>query len=246
MRVALISDVHSNVHALEKVLTRLDQERPDLILNLGDLVGYNAHPNECIEMLQRPGLLNLAGNHDLALLNVELAQHFNIIAYQAILWSREQVRPEFLKFFNHLPLTRDGDDYVACHGTPSSPDSYINYHFQGKKVLKMLHKGLGLRVCFFGHTHRRALWYRDIRGKVALHPIKPEKIFLERSWHYLINPGSVGQPRGGNPEAAYAIFDDQEFSIHYQSVPYDIAAAQASIIKAGLPEYLAERLAQGV
>jgi len=245
MRLALISDVHSNAHALEKVLARLDQEGVDLILNLGDLVGYNAHPNECVEMLQRPQVLNLAGNHDLALLDVELAQYFNIIAYQAIVWAREHIRPECREFVESLPLTRNGDDYVACHGTPTSPDSYINYHFQGKKVLKMLDKGLKLRVCFFGHTHRRALWYKDIRGKVALHPITPGKILLERGWHYLINPGSVGQPRGGSPEAAYAVFDDQEFSIQYQSVPYDVAAAQQSIITAGLPEYLAERLAQG-
>lgn len=245
MRLALISDVHSNAHALEKVLARLDQEGVDLILNLGDLVGYNAHPNECVEMLQRPQVLNLAGNHDLALLDVELAQYFNIIAYQAIVWAREHIRPECREFVESLPLTRNGDDYVACHGTPLSPDSYINYHFQGKKVLKMLDKGLKLRVCFFGHTHRRALWYKDIRGKVALHPITPGKILLERGWHYLINPGSVGQPRGGSPEAAYAVFDDQEFSIQYQSVPYDVAAAQQSIITAGLPEYLAERLAQG-
>jgi predicted phosphodiesterase len=132
MRLALISDVHSNIHALEQVLAQLDREGLDLILNLGDLVGYNAHPNECVEMLQRPGLLNLAGNHDLALLNVESAQHFNIIAYQAIIWNRDQVRPEFLDFFENLPLTRGGEGYLACHGTPSSPDSYINYHFQGR------------------------------------------------------------------------------------------------------------------
>jgi putative phosphoesterase len=246
MRLALISDVHSNFHALEQVLARLDQERVDLILNLGDLVGYNAHPNECVEMLQRPDVLNLAGNHDLALLNMELAQYFNIIAYQAIIWARENVRPEYVEFIQNLPLTRDGENFVACHGTPSSPDSYINYHFQGKKVLKMLNKGLGLRVCFFGHTHRRALWYKDIRGKVALQPIMPGKILLEPKWHYLLNPGSVGQPRDGNPEAAYAIFDSEEFSIEYRSVPYDVAAAQQSILKAGLPEYLAERLALGV
>lgn len=245
MRLALISDVHSNAHALEKVLACLEGEGVDLILNLGDLVGYNAHPNECVEMLQRPGVLNLAGNHDLALIDVELAQNFNIIAYQAIVWAREQVRPEGREFVGSLPLTREGSGYVACHGTPTSPDSYINYHFQGKKVLKLLDKGLKLRVCFFGHTHRRALWYKDIRGKVALLPITPDKMFLDRGQHYLINPGSVGQPRGGNPEAAYAIFDDQEFSIHYQSVAYDVAAAQASIIRAGLPQYLAERLALG-
>jgi putative phosphoesterase len=246
MRLALISDIHSNVHALERVMAKLRRERVDHILNLGDLVGYNATPNECIEMLQDEPVLSLAGNHDLALLDVELAEFFNIIAYQAIIWAREQVRSEFKKFFENLPLTREGEDYLACHGTPTSANSYINYHFQGKKVLKMLHKGLGLRVCFFGHTHRRALWYKDIRGKVALLPITPGKILLEPSWHYLINPGSVGQPRDGNPEAAYAIFDDEEFSIHYKSVPYDVAAAQSCILKAGLPGYLAERLAQGV
>jgi diadenosine tetraphosphatase ApaH/serine/threonine PP2A family protein phosphatase len=246
MRLALISDIHSNVHALEKVLARLKGEGVDLTLNLGDLVGYNANPNECIEMLQNSPVLSLAGNHDLALLDVELAQYFNIIAYQAILWAREHVRPEFTDFFQNLPLTREGEGYLACHGTPTSPDSYINYHFQGKKVLKMLDKGLKLRVCFFGHTHRRALWYKDIRGKVALRPITPGKMFLEPGWHYLINPGSVGQPRDGNPDAAYAIFDDQDFSIEYKSAPYDVAAAQSCILKAGLPEYLAERLALGV
>lgn len=246
MRLALISDIHSNLQALEQVLARLQTEAVDLILNLGDLVGYNANPNECIEMIKAAPVQSLAGNHDLALLDVELAQYFNIIAYQAILWAREQVRPELKEFIQDLPLTRMGQGYVACHGTPGSPDSYINYHFQGKKVLKMLDKGLKLRVCFFGHTHRRALWYRDIRGKVALRPITPGKMILEPGWHYLINPGSVGQPRDGNPEAAYAIFDDQEFSIEYKSVPYDVAAAQSSILKAGLPEYLAERLAQGV
>ncbi len=245
MRLALISDIHSNAHALEQVLAQLDREKVDQIINLGDLVGYNATPNECVELIQSRPVLSLAGNHDQALLDLEVAQHFNIIAYQAILWSKENVRPEFLEFFQTLPLTREGQGFLACHGTPTSAMSYINYHFQGKKVLKMLNKSLGLRVCFFGHTHRRALWYRDIRGKVATQPIIPGKILLEPQWYYLINPGSVGQPRDGNPEAAYAIFDDQEFSIHYKSVPYDVAAAQNCILEAGLPEYLAERLALG-
>ena len=246
MRVALISDIHSNVHALEQVLAQLDRAGVDLILNLGDLVGYNANPNECMELLQTRSVLSLAGNHDLALLDLELAQHFNIIAYQAIIWTQSEVRPEYQEFLADLPLTREGQDYLACHGTPTSAFSYINYHFQGKKVLKTLDKGLGLRVCFFGHTHRRALWYKDIRGKVATLPLTPGKIVLEPTWHYLINPGSVGQPRDGNPEASYAIFDDEEFSIQYLSVPYNVAAAQTSILEAGLPKFLAERLAQGV
>jgi len=246
VRLALISDIHSNVHALERVLAQLDREGVDQILNLGDLVGYNAAPNECLELLVGREVASLAGNHDRALLDLGLAQNFNIIAYQAIVWCHHQVRPEFMELLRNLPLTREGPDFLACHGTPTSADSYISYHFQGKNVLKLLARGLGLRVCFFGHTHRRALWYRDIRGKVATLPVSGDKILLEPGCHYLINPGSVGQPRDGNPEAAFAIFDDQEFSIHFKTVPYNVAAAQESILKAGLPEFLAERLAQGI
>ncbi|MBM4285245.1 MAG: metallophosphoesterase family protein [Deltaproteobacteria bacterium] len=246
MRMAIISDIHSNFEALSRVLPELDQEEVDLILNLGDTVGYNASPNECLELLAAQPVWSLAGNHDLALLELERAEFFNIIAYQAIVWSRETVLPQHLDFFRNLPLTQAGEGFVACHGTPSSPDAYISFHFQGKRVLSTLRQQSDVRVCFFGHTHRRALWYRDVRGKVALHPIVPGKMSLDRTCHYLINPGSVGQPRDGNPQAAYAIYDHQEFSIQFKSVPYDIAAAQRRILAAGLPEYLAERLAQGI
>ena len=176
----------------------------------------------------------------------ERAQHFNIIAYEALMWCRQQVRPEFLEFLQGLPLLREQPgSFLACHGTPANPDTYIAYHFQGKRVLKDLFKHSDLRVCFFGHTHRRALWYRDIRGKVALRQISPTPMQLSPEEHYLINPGSVGQPRDGNPEAAYAIFDDEEFSIQFKSAPYDVGGAQRRILAAGLPPYLAERLALG-
>jgi len=246
MRLAVIADIHSNREALDSVLARIDQEGVGAILNLGDLVGYNASPNECLELLQGRNVWNLAGNHDLALLDPERAQHFNIIAYEALMWCRQQVRPEFLKFLQGLPLLREQPgSFMACHGTPTSPDTYIAYHFQGKRVLKDLLSRPNLRVCFFGHTHRRALWYRDIRGKVALRQISPTTMQLSPEEHYLINPGSVGQPRDGNPEAAYAIFDDEECSIHFKSAPYDVRGAQRRILAAGLPPYLAERLALG-
>jgi diadenosine tetraphosphatase ApaH/serine/threonine PP2A family protein phosphatase len=246
MRLALIADIHSNREALDSVLTQIDQEGVETILNLGDLVGYNASPNECLELLQSRNILSLAGNHDLALLDPERAAHFNIIAYEALMWCRERVRPEFLQFLQNLPLVREQPGrFLACHGTPGNPDTYIAYHFQGKRVLKDLHSYSHLPVCFFGHTHRRALWYRDIRGKVALRPIAPTPMKLRPDEHYLINPGSVGQPRDGNPEAAYAIFDSREFSIHFKSAPYDVEGAQRRILAAGLPPYLAERLALG-
>jgi diadenosine tetraphosphatase ApaH/serine/threonine PP2A family protein phosphatase len=246
MRLAIIADIHSNLEALESVLARVRQEGVDAILNLGDLVGYNANPAECLEMLQGDVVWSLAGNHDLALLEPERAQHFNIIAYQALNWCREQLRPRHLRFLQELPLTREmNGSFLACHGTPTSADTYIAYHFQGKRVLSHLSRETGLRVCFYGHTHRRALWYRDIRGKVALQEISRPQVMLSPEGHYLINPGSVGQPRDGNPEAAYAIFDDQEFSIHFKSTPYDVAGAQRRILAAGLPPYLAERLGRG-
>lgn len=246
MRLALISDIHSNLEALESVLPRIEKEGVDIILNLGDIVGYNASPNECLEVLLEKPVLSLAGNHDLALLEVNRAANFNIIAYQALLWSREQVRPEFLDFFRSLPRTREGQGFLACHGTPTSTDAYIVFHFQSKRVFNYMRHHSQVKVCFFGHTHQRALWYRDIRGKIATLPIKREKMMLDRTCMYLINPGSVGQPRDGNPDAAYAIFDDEEFSIHFKSVPYNIKRAQERILQAGLPEFLAERLAQGV
>ena len=246
MRLAVIADIHSNREALDSVLARIDQERVDAILNLGDLVGYNASPNECLELLKSRNVWSLDGNHDLALLDPERAQYFNIIAYEALMWCRQQVRPELLEFLQGLPLLRKlPGSFLACHGTPANPDTYIAYHFQGKRVLKDLRNQSQLRVCFFGHTHRRALWYRDIRGKVALRQITPTTIQLSREEHYLINPGSVGQPRDGNPEAAYAIFDDEEFSIRFKSAPYDVSGAQRRILAAGLPPYLAERLALG-
>lgn len=247
MRLAIIADIHSNLEALESVLAQLRREGVEAILNLGDLVGYNASPNECLDLLQSQDVWSLAGNHDLALFSPERAQYFNIIAYQALNWCREQLRPEYLEWLQNLPLTLEvGGSCLACHGTPTSADTYIAYHFQGKRVLAHLRGQPPLRVCFFGHTHRRALWYRDIRGKVALQEISPSKVVLARDCHYLINPGSVGQPRDGNPDAAYAIFDEEEFSIHFKSAPYDIAGAQQRILKAGLPPFLAERLARGV
>jgi diadenosine tetraphosphatase ApaH/serine/threonine PP2A family protein phosphatase len=246
MRLAIISDIHSNFEALESVLAAIRGEGVDGVLNLGDLVGYNASPNECLELLLGQDFFNLAGNHDLALLEPERAAHFNIIAHQALMWSREQIRPGFLKFLKNLPLTQElGGRFLACHGTPTSADTYISYHFQGKRVFKQISQQARLKVCFFGHTHRRALWYRDIRGTVGSREITQPKVLLSREGHYLINPGSVGQPRDGNPEAAYAIFDGEEFSIHFKSVPYDVAGAQRRIIDAGLAPFLAERLALG-
>lgn len=248
MKLALISDVHANLEALERVLAEIDRENVDLIVNLGDLVGYNANPRECLELIRRREIVCVAGNHDLAVIDPTLAQDFNLIAYHALMWSRDQLGTDHKAFLRKLPRTRViAEYYLACHGTPNSPDAYISYHFQGKRVLNLLRRELNpIRICFFGHTHRRAIWYRDIRGKVAMLPPGPGKISLDRDWLYLINPGSVGQPRNHTPAASYAVFDTEDYAVQFKLVPYDIQKAQRKILAAKLHPYLAERLAQGV
>lgn len=248
MKLALISDIHANLEALEAVLAAIAHEGVDLILHLGDLVGYNANPNECVALIREHRILCVAGNHDRAIVDSRLAQDFNLIAYQAILWSQTQLHPEHKDFLEHLPLTLIvAEQFLACHGTPSSPDAYISLHFQGKRVLNQLRRELApLKICFFGHTHRRALWCRDPRGKVFQLPLSAEPIPLDPDCHYLINPGSVGQPRNHIPLASYAIFDTDTYAVRFYLVPYDIGHTQQKILAAKLPPYLAERLAEGV
>ncbi|MFP3868136.1 MAG: metallophosphoesterase family protein [Desulfobacteraceae bacterium] len=248
MKIALISDIHANLEALEKVLKSIAREGVDLIVNLGDLVGYNANPNECVDLIRRQEILSIAGNHDLAVTDPDQAQEFNIIAYQAIMWSIDQIEAHNLEFLKNLPAVLLIENrFLACHGTPTSADAYISFPFQSRRVFNLIRRRLNpIKICFFGHTHKRALWYRDVRGKVALFPVKPGKIFLDQECHYLINPGSVGQPRNHNPAASYALFDTEEHSVQYKSVPYDIKKAQHKILAAKLHPYLAERLAQGV
>ena len=248
MKLALISDVHANLEALEAVLQKLAHENLDLILHLGDLVGYNANPKECIDLINQHKILCVAGNHDRAVVNLSLAEDFNLLAYQAVVWAGEQLSAAHRAFLEQLPLTRIIQDrFLACHGNPISPDAYISFHFQGKHVLNLLRRDFSpATVCFFGHTHRRAFWYRDIRGKVAQMPISEEPMQLDPENLYLINPGSVGQPRNRIPLASYALFDTSAFVLQFRLVTYDIDAAQRKIHAARLPSYLAERLAEGV
>lgn len=248
MKLALLSDVHANLEALKAVLAALWQEPVDIILHLGDLVGYNANPRECIELIMEHNVLCVMGNHDRAVLDPSRAEDFNILAYQAVLWSEQQLSQAHRLFLQQLPLNRIiQDQFLACHGNPINPDAYISLHFQGKQALNMLRRDFApATVCFFGHTHRRAVWYRDVRGKVAQLPITEEIIPLDRENLYLINPGSVGQPRNRIPWASFAIFDTTRFLLQYKLVPYDIGVTQRKILAANLPAYLAERLAEGI
>jgi predicted phosphodiesterase len=248
MRIAFISDIHSNLEALQAVIDEIDKENISLIINLGDLVGYNANPRECVDLIRERQIISIQGNHDRAATHLKFAMGFNILAYQAVVWSAKTLIPKHKRFLKKLEHTRVlWDRYLLFHGAPGNPDAYIFYLFQAKKVFNYIRKKTaGVRIGFFGHTHKRAVWQRDVRGKISNIEIPEDSLLLDPEQMYLINPGSVGQPRQKNWKASYLIFATEPDTIRFRSVAYDLHSAQAKIRQAGLPEYLADRLAAGV
>jgi predicted phosphodiesterase len=248
MRVAIISDIHSNLEALRAVLDQIDKDNISLVVNLGDLVGYNANPNECVELVQGRKIISILGNHDRAAIQLKFAEGFNILAHHALIWSAKTLSAGHKRFLGKLEHTKVlWDRYLLFHGAPENPDGYIFYLFQAKKVFNYMRKKTpGVRIAFFGHTHHRAVWQRDVRGKVSKVEISEDHLILDAEQMYLINPGSVGQPREKQWKASYLVFTNEPETIQFRSVAYDVHSAQEKIREAHLPEYLAERLEAGV
>lgn len=247
-RIGIISDIHGNLEALEAVLKAIETERAEYIVHLGDLVGYNANPKECLQLLQQRNVISILGNHDLAILEPRTAESFNVLAYQALHYSQEQLSASDRRFLQNLPKVEVlWDRYLLCHGTPEDIETYILNVFQAKRIFNLIKKYYaGIRVCFFGHTHIQRIWVSDQRGKVSAPPISLDAIILDPENLYLINPGSVGQPRQQDNRARFLLFDTDREIISFRAVPYDIAKAQKKILRAHLPEYLALRLQDGI
>lgn len=248
MKIAIISDIHSNIEALHAVLRKIDKEKVDAIVNLGDIVGYNASPDECVTEIRKCEAMSVSGNHDSAVHDLTARESFNVFANQAIRWSHFKLSKENKDFLKKLPLLSIvWDRFIACHGTLKSNDSYIVKPFQARRMFNIMRKEYQrINICFFGHTHRQAVWARDVRGKVRQLKLNENPIHLNPEEMYLINPGSVGQPRQNDWRASFLIFEPEEAKITFYSVPYDLYKAQQKILKAELPSFLAERLAEGV
>ncbi|MCX7822889.1 MAG: metallophosphatase family protein [Syntrophobacterales bacterium] len=248
MKWAIISDVHSNIEALEAVLKDINTWRVERIIQLGDLVGYNANPRECIELARQEGMQGVHGNHDLAALDLTLSEGFNLLAHQAILFTRSQLDDISKRYLEKLPFCLILEGEIAFfHGSPENVNTYIMNLYQARRAFNYILKQLiSVRIAFFGHTHVRRLWHRDRVGKIRSIPLESDIVSLKDDGMYLINPGSVGQPRQGDNRAHYLIFDLSNKTIIFRSVPYDIHKAQEKILKAKLPEFLALRLSEGI
>ncbi len=247
MRYAIISDIHANVEALEAILNDIDRRRVDKIVCLGDIVGYNASPNETIDLVRKAGILSISGNHDMRATGDAEPLGFNPQARSAILWTRDQITPENKEYLASLPETLAVDDiFFMVHGSVNSADDYILSTSEAILNFELLKNEGDQHICFFGQTHRPAIFVED-EGRVFLvrGEGKEYDFMLRESAYYLINPGAVGQPRDQDERAAYTIYDARRNRVSFYRVVYDTAAASRKIVAAGLPFTLAVRIKQG-
>ncbi len=250
MRILIVSDIHANLDALESCLEAAPEY--DQVFNLGDIVGYGANPNEVTELSRGLGTIFVRGNHDKACSGVSNLDTFNPIAGLAAIWTQQNLTAENLEFLRNLPQgpLSPREQLQLVHGSPRDEDQYLLLTMEADPLLA--HASVPLT--FFGHTHVQRCFmmeqgdrtcksllpnYKSSRGTQNL------KLQLKETTKYLVNPGSIGQPRDSDPRAAFLLYDTDENSITFYRVPYDIGRAQEKILSAGLPQRLATRLAEG-
>ncbi len=244
-KYGIISDIHANYVALKVALDYLSQAGVDKVLCLGDLVGYGAEPFECISAIKdKPNVDCIAGNHDRQVIG-EKDPRMRKTATKVLEWTADNISPSNARYLKQLPqgLTID-ETFIMVHGSLVERDAYILHAPEISKNLQcMINDFPGMKICFFGHTHIPML----IGTKAVITDLRETKSFqLDRNDIYLINPGSVGQPRDRCPLAAFGIFDAENWTMTFIRRPYDIRQAQRAIIDSGLPEKFARRLAVGV
>ena len=241
MKIAIISDIHANAEALDRVLLEIEQRNVGNTICLGDIVGYNADPNPCVERVKQAGIPSLLGNHDAVACGLEEPWGFNVVALTAALWTRNQLTEENKAFLRELPDQQVMDSsFIAVHGAPSDRDTYLFSMEDLRPEFDYL-KEYDVPLCFFGHTHCQGIFSQ--KGPQA--PGKDGLFTLEEGELFFVNPGSVGQPRDGNARAAFAIYDTERRTVELIRVDYDKKTTAEKISQAGLPMFLAERLMMG-
>ncbi|MBV9008237.1 MAG: metallophosphoesterase family protein [Verrucomicrobia bacterium] len=239
MRYAIISDIHANLEALEAVLADARERRCTHFMCLGDLVGYNANPRECLEIVRALDCPTVKGNHDEQATLAKTSGEFNEMAERAMTWTRQQLTEDERSWLRELRLQRQVRDFTIVHATLDTPAQwgYVFRDLDAAASFTYQHTTL----CFFGHTHVQCAFIRDEGTRRT----SGERIHIEFGKKYFVNAGSVGQPRDGDWRAAYCIYHVDENLIEQRRVRYDIELARQKILDAGLPRLLADRLALG-
>jgi predicted phosphodiesterase len=242
MRVAVLSDIHSNLAALEAVLGSLGTV--DAVWHLGDVVGYGPEPDGVVERLLQVGALGVKGNHDDAACGGATIESFNPEARAVAEWTRARVSERTRAYLEALPqiLVPDGSDFTLAHGSPRDPIwEYLDSTWIAQENLEIVRTS----HCLVGHTHVPVVFRERTRGGVAMTAAEPESRLKFDRRRMILNPGSVGQPRDGNPAASYMVLDTAAGFATWHRVAYDIGATQAAILAAGLPSRFSRRLSVG-
>src|SRR6201982_2508511 len=239
MKFAIIADIHANLDAFQVVLEDIKQQKCTHYACLGDVVGYNANPKECLDIVRSMNVPCVKGNHDEYCSIDEHLEGFNPHAAEAVTWTRQQLSEEDRKWLRDLKYVRLVTSFSIVHATLDVPQRW-GYVFD-KLAAAASFTYQNTSVCFFGHTHVPVAFIRDtvVRGGTY------SKFKVEPGKKYFVNVGAVGQPRDNNPKAAYVVYDLDESTIELRRLEYDIATAQKKILDAGLPPRLAGRLGLG-
>lgn len=246
MKIAVISDIHGNWEALKAVIREIDSEEIDQVWCLGDVAGYGPQPNECIDELERLSLTAISGNHDLGVIGSIDLEDFNLDGQKAILWQRPRLSSGSLDYLRRLLLKEKPlPNITLVHGSPRDPVwEYLLTPWLADENFEKLDTTVG----FFGHTHLPVIYKKlgDAPAEALLPPAAKKFILENDGARWLINPGSVGQPRDGNPRASYLIFDSEELILEYRRLNYPVGKTQEIMHNVGLPPFLSERLARGI
>ena len=243
MRYLILSDIHSNLPALQAVLEEVDLGQIHRVLCLGDMVGYGPNPNECIDFLRTlPSFRCVAGNHDWAAIGKMDANDFNPAARMACQWTGRELTDQSVAYLKTLPETLTEGGYTLVHGSLRAPIwEYITHPLIAQHTFALLQTPL----CFHGHTHVPVVFYQEGKGHPQAFILPPGQVMSLDDGRYLINVGSIGQPRDGDPRASYLLFDSEEATIEYGRVDYPIEQTQKMMRERGLPESLIARLSYG-
>lgn len=239
MRFAIFGDIHANLHALQAVIDDTREQGCTHYICMGDIVGYNAFPRECLALVRDLDCPTVKGNHDEQVSMGETQEGLNPLAEEALDWTRNQLDETDKRWLRELRIQRLVRDFTIVHATLDTPHKwgYVTTALDAAASFTYQHTAL----CFIGHTHRPIIYHRDH----SVNAFAFETLTIEKNQKYLINVGSVGQPRDGDWRAAYAIYDTETNEIVLRRIPYDLEAAQRAILDAGLPQKLALRLANG-
>jgi len=241
MLYGIFSDIHSNLQAYEAFLDDAKKEKADKHICVGDIVGYGANPKECIELTRELNCPTVCGNHDLAATGKIPKNRFNSSAKEAAIWTQGELQNSDKDYLNSLPFVHNEGEFTLVHGSLYLPEKF-NY-VAGLNDAELCMNQQKTKLCFVGHSHVPGIFEKIEDNQVSM--IIQTKIQLKENAQYLVNVGSIGQPRDGDWKACYCLYDDAKDILHFKRLKYDVNAASKAIVDVGLPKHLSERLKHG-